>query len=328
MNKLWVKVLTASASAILLIALIKIYQVQSALESTVDKINVEIPEQTAPKVELKDLKPISILLLGLDIPHHKKGTDIGRTDTMMLVTINPETKQTTIVSIPRDIRVYIEEQGFQKINAVWTFGEIAEEGSGIEASTAFISEMFDTPINYAVQLDFQGFSDLVDAIGGVTVENDFAFTSRRYEFPVGPLELDGKEALTYVRMRYEDPLGETGRQKRQRQVIRQIAHNMKSPKVLSSLRSIFRAVEDNVRTNLTLDEMIELHQDYVPMLGKIESIVVETTPATIDDISYERLHFEERVRIANILRNSLELASKETSEYTQTTEELSNPPNE
>ena len=331
-----IKLLLSISIPIILIALIAVgvraYQIKQAVEQTAKEIHVSVPQDIAPKVALKESEPISILLLGLDTPWDTSTHDLGRSDTMILLTIDPKLKKTTMVSIPRDIRVHIEDRGFQKINAVWTFGEVEEEGKGIETATAFVSEMFDIPIHYVAQINFRGFSDLVTAIGGIEVDNAFEFTTSKYHFPAGEIELNGPEALAYVRMRYQDPLSEVGRQARQRMVLQEIFNKLNAFAIFSDYREIFDAVEKNVRTNLTLNEMYQLKNDYASSIGEMEPVVIETTSASIAEVtnpqtasSYQRLSFEERIRITNILRESLRLPRKDISEYEQNIEELSNP---
>src|SRR5690606_27392907 len=131
----------------------------------------------------------------------------------IVLTVNPNKESIQMVSIPRDTRTEIIGKGFEdKINHAYAFG-------GMEMAIDTVENFLDIPIDYYVQVNMEGFKDLIDAVGGVTVENDLAFTQDGYHFPEGTITLYGDEALAFVRMRKNDPRGEFGRQLRQRQII-------------------------------------------------------------------------------------------------------------
>ncbi len=110
--------------------------------------------------------PISILLLGVD----ERPGDIGRSDTMIVITVNPETETSTMMSIPRDTRAFISSKNtYDKINAAYAYGGVGETAQTIE-------RFLNIPIDYYVKVNMDGFKDIVDAVGGVTVNNPFAFT--------------------------------------------------------------------------------------------------------------------------------------------------------
>ena len=109
-----------------------------------------------------------------------------------------------------------------------------------------------------MQINMEGFEDIVDAVGGVQVNNTLAFSMDEFDYPVGNITLGGKEALSYVRMRYEDPNGDFGRQDRQKQVIQGVMREGASVKSLVNYRSIFNALGANIQTNMTFDEMMKL----------------------------------------------------------------------
>ncbi len=303
---------------------------------TEKKIVIDVPD--APEVDLSKLKPISILLLGLDErPEAERvgqfENDIGRTDTMVLITIDPKSSTTKMMSIPRDLRVSLaQSEGFQKINSAYTFGEAEKQGQGPANAMKTVSELLDIPINYFVEMNFQGFSDLVDAVGGITIYNEFEFTTDGYTFPVGDVYLDGEHALAYVRMRHEDPEGEIGRQKRQRKVIEAILAKANGVTVVTRYKEVFDAVGANMKTNLTFEEMYKLKTAYQPSLASLEDVTMNVTSAKIDEpgdsyggLDYYRMSFEERMRLTQIFRNHLQLDPKDPSQYEMNTEELSNP---
>ncbi len=303
---------------------------------TEKKIVIDVPN--APEVDLSQLKPISILLLGVDErPEAERvgqfANDVGRTDTMVLVTIDPKTSTTKMMSIPRDLRVSLDQvEGYQKINAAYTFGEIEQEGQGPANAMKTVSALFDIPINYFVEMNFQGFSDLVDAVGGINIYNEFEFTTGQFTFPAGDIYLDGEQALAYVRMRHEDPEGEIGRQKRQRKVIEAILAKANGVTVVTRYKEVFDAVGNNMKTNLTFEEMYKLKTAYQPSLASIEDIIMNANPVKIDEpgdsyagLDYYRMSFEERMRLTQIFRTHMRLEPKDPGQYEMNDEELSDP---
>lgn len=196
--------------------------------------------------------PISILLLGID----ERPGDNGRPDSMIVMTVNPETKKATMTSIPRDTRVFIRSKNtFSKMNSAYTYG-------GIEGTVQTVEQFLDIPINYYIKVNMDGFKDIVDAVGGVTVNNRIDFTLEGVHLSKGKLHLDGKTALTYARMRKDDPRGDFGRQQRQREIINQIIHEGAQLKSLTNYQEILTALEKNIKTNLTLDKMIDIQSSY------------------------------------------------------------------
>ncbi|MBU5210845.1 LCP family protein [Heyndrickxia sp. FSL K6-6286] len=228
------------------------------------------------ETDIKNPKPISILLLGVDERHN----DVGRSDSMIVININPETKRSTMVSIPRDTRVFNpEKNSYSKMNAAYAYG-------GVEGSVRAVEEFLNISIDYYIKVNMDGFKDIVNAVGGVTINNPFAFILEGVYIPEGRQHIDGKVALKYVRMRKEDPLGDFGRQKRQREVIDQIIHEGTKIKSLSNYPKILKILEKNVQTNLTLDQIIDIQRAYKPAVEKVKQVEIEGEGKIIDGIWY------------------------------------------
>lgn len=138
--------------------------------------------------------PINILLLGVD----EREGDKGRSDTMIVATLNPKTDSMLMTSIPRDTRVELPgRSGYSKINAAYAYGDES-------LSVKTVEKYLDIDISYYAKVNMEGLSDLVDVVGGVTVNNDIDWTHGGYHYKKGILHLDGKHALAYVRMRHQD----------------------------------------------------------------------------------------------------------------------------
>lgn len=219
------------------------------------------------KPDLSKKQPFSVLLLGVD----EREDDVGRSDTIIVVTINPEEKTTKMVSIPRDTLINIPERGMEdKANAAYAFG-------GVKMAHEAIEEFLGIPIDYYAKINMEGMEDLVDAVDGVTVNSPFEFDLDGYVFPAGKQKLNGKEALAYVRMRKEDPEGDFGRQKRQREVIQAVTNKVLSASSLTNFDKIFKAVGDNVETNFDSGELTTVAQKYRSAADTIEDLSFEGT---------------------------------------------------
>ncbi|MDF2535913.1 MAG: LytR family transcriptional regulator [Bacillales bacterium] len=254
-------------------------------------------EYREEKVDLKKAKPFSILILGVD----QRKNDRGRSDTMIVMTINPNTDSIKMLSIPRDTRVPIRGHNLDKINHSYAFGK---EELAIETVQNFL----DIPIDKFVKVNMEGFKDIVSAIGGVEVNSNIAFTNEGHSYVQGLNELNGAEALSYVRMRYDDPQGDFGRQQRQRQLIEAVISKAKNPKILLSFMGAMDAVGNNVRTNISYDEMKLFQKNYGQVTTKIDQISLQKSHGeTINKIYYLIPNETEIREIKNLLHEQLEI---------------------
>lgn len=272
-----------------------------SLTETVDimhqPLQREVSEKRTEKVVFETKDPISVLLLGVD----EREGDRGRSDTIVVLTVNPEQNSIKMLSIPRDTRTEIIGHGtVDKINHAYAFG-------GVEMSMATVEEFLDIPIDYYMQINMEGFVDIVDAVGGVTVLNDYEFTSYGVHFPKGKVELNGDKALMFGRMRYEDPRGDFGRQLRQRQIIMAVVKKGASLSSLTNYGNIFNALGKNIRTNLTFDEMVDIQKNYRSASNNIEQIEIKGEGQTINSIYYFIVSDEEKSRVQTALQTHLKL---------------------
>ena len=153
-----------------------------------------------------------------------------------------------------------------------------------------------------------GFKDVVDAVGGVDVNNDLEFKYEGSKFAKGNIHLNGTEALRYSRMRYEDPRGDFGRQMRQRQVIQAVIKKGASVSSLASYGDVLKAIEKNVKTSLTQDQMFDIQKNYKDCMEnseEIQSQVTDTKPLMV----FGTITFQMQAKqdITNKLRTHLEV---------------------
>ncbi|MBT2731081.1 LCP family protein [Carnobacterium sp. ISL-102] len=280
-----------------------IWKIYSDVAGTTEKIykDVETEEVRESSVDINKKDPFSILLLGVDTGDLGR-TEQGRSDTMMVLTVNPNTDITTIVSIPRDTRTEIVGHGTtDKINHAYAFG-------GTSMSVNTVQSMLDIPIDHYVEVNMQGLQDVVNAVGGVQVTSPLTFSSEGYNFTEGvTASLDGKAALAYSRMRYDDPNGDNGRQERQRQVIQATVEKVASLSTISNYQDILGSLENNMQTSLEFDDMVKLFNNYRSAAGNIQQEQLAATGTTIHGIYYGIVSDEEMNRVSGLLKEQLEL---------------------
>jgi polyisoprenyl-teichoic acid--peptidoglycan teichoic acid transferase len=243
----------------------------------------------------KELKPISIMLLGVD---ERKG-DRGRSDTIIIVALDPKEDKMLMFSIPRDTRTEIIGKGFDdKINHAYAFG-------GTQMAMDTVENFLDTSIDYYVKVNMESFRDIVNAVGGVEVNNPRAFDYEGYSFPAGKQELDGKAALAYSRMRYEDPKGDLGRNDRQRQVITSIIDKGARVSSITKFDNILDILSENVKTNMTFQEMKDIQKNYKGARHKMESTEIKSSGKMIGGTYYGLVDETEQQRIHALLNEYL-----------------------
>ncbi|HDR7666748.1 TPA: LytR family transcriptional regulator [Bacillus wiedmannii] len=272
--------------------------VSNALNAVHKPLDRDKSDKRDKKVEIADNKPISILLMGVD--QEDNGT--GRSDSLMLFTLNPKTKSMKITSIPRDSYTEIVGKGKKdKINHAYAFG-------GIDMSVKTVENFLNVPVDHYIEVNMSGFKDIVDAVGGVDVNNDLEFTSRDQHFAKGNIHLNGETALKYTRMRYEDPRGDFGRQMRQRQVIQAVIKKGASVSSLASYGDVLKAIEKNVKTSLTQDQMFDIQKNYKDCMENSEEIQIPGDGhKAADGIWYYYVPDAAKQDITNKLRAHLEV---------------------
>jgi len=263
-----------------------------------EPIQRERSDMREKPIVFKEYDPFSVLVLGVD----ERENDNGRSDTIIILAVNPVLKSTKMVSIPRDTLTEIEGKGVKdKINHAYAFG-------GIEMAMKSVEHLLDIPIDYVVQVNMESFKEIVDAVGGITVNNLLDFKVGDESFPKGQLSLTGEEALSFVRMRYEDPRGDFGRQDRQKLVIQAVLKQGASVNSLLNYKSIFSAIGTNVKTNMTFDEMVDVQANYRDSVKSIDQLYInEGHGKMINNIWYYIMNDDELLRTQNELKTHLDL---------------------
>lgn len=286
----------------------RLAKVENAIHQEVETVNLR-------EKEITDNDSFSVLLLGIDNGAYGRGTEVGRSDTMLVVTVNEKLGKTTIVSIPRDS--YTEIVGYgtnDKINHAYAFGQ---EKMSINS----VQNMLNIPIDYYVTVDMGGLMGLVDAVGGLDITPVLTFTYEGESFTEGvDRHVDGEAALRYARMRYDDPEGDMGRQKRQQYVIQKLVEKLLNITSVTRYEEILKTLENSVRTNFTLDKLLSVKNNYPKALKNFESDKISGSGTMIGGIYYFVVPEDERLRISNLLRENLELQKVDSLKHIETNE--------
>ena len=250
---------------------------------------------------------VSILIMGVDDSKERNFGDATRTDALILATFNVNDKSVKMVSIPRDSYVYIpEEKKKDKITHAHAFG-------GTEATIETVEELFDIPVDYFFKVNFNAFIDVVDALGGITVDVPITFTEQDSNDKAGSIrlkkgiqELDGEEALALARTRKIDNDIERG--KRQQLVLKAIIDKAVSVGSITKYGNLMESMGDNLTTNMEFGEMLGFF-DYATSGLNIESLTIEGEDTRIDGIYYYDLSDSSIEEVSETLENHLELST-------------------
>lgn len=232
---------------------------------------------TLQQSETKKLtEPFTVLVMGVDSAKDGlKANQAFNGDTLMLITFNPNTLTATMFSMPRDLYVPIacNHNKYAKINSS------AAYGSSCVIKT--VQQLTDITIDYYVKINFTGAVELVDALGGITVdveEPDFQFNKRidckgtvceqnsKRQFgkeiiyvPTGVQKLNGEQALAYARNRHQFAIGDIARNQHQQQVIEATANELKNINSITEFENLLETVSNNIETNMTPEQMMSFY---------------------------------------------------------------------
>lgn len=278
---------------------------------------LETKNKRESEVFIEATQPISFAFLGIDkgIYGPEMEAQPGRSDAILVGTVNPKTRTTTLVSIPRD--TYAVMDGYETDSGLPFYDKLTHAYAFGDADMAInsIQELVNIPIDYYVEVNMQGLIDIVDAIEGVEVTSPLTFEYEGNHFTEGETRvLDGVEALAFARMRKTDPEGDFGRQKREKIVIKAILDKALSFGTIKNYQSVLKTMEDNVKTNLTFDDILAIYSSYGKSLEKFEQDNLLGEELWIDDIYYLYVHPEDRLEMSNLLRAELELEQVEMAD--------------
>lgn len=228
-------------------------------------------------------KTINFLLLGVD----ERSGDVGRSDTIMMLSANLATKRIGLVSVPRDSRVDMIKYGSTKVNHAYAYG-------GITLAKQTIEKLLNVKADHYFVINFSAFKKIIDLLGGVDldVEKDMYYRDDYdgenglvIDLQKGQQHLDAEKAIEYVR--YRDEEGDIGRVKRQQKFLNAVLAKFTSPSTILKIPSIIKEVRNSIQTDMSFADMVE----YLSFLKngtdyKTTAFMVPGSPQMIDDLSY------------------------------------------
>ncbi len=277
----------------------------------------------------------TIMIMGVD----ERDDDVGRSDTLMVASIDPKKNQASLLSVPRDTRVKIKGHGFDKINAAYAYGKERLTQDTVE-------NLLGVNIDHYIIINTKSFAKIIDALGGIDID----VPKRMYyedpwdddggliiDFRPGMQHMDGAKAITYVR--YRDEEGDLGRIRRQQDFIKACLDKMVSPAIIPKLPTIIREVMDSIQTDLSFRQLLEfagtlkeskqnglktdmvpgrpLYIDgisyWIPDLTQLRSTVADTLDVTMSAKVRHRLEQDAREYENSIPANASEVPASDTS---------------
>jgi LCP family protein required for cell wall assembly len=285
------KALLASVVCILVIVVCFAGYSVISLYSSLRSIN---PNAGTTKSSLNLRERVNILVMGVD---SRAKDDPGRSDSIMLIGLDPVSRTMSIMSIPRDSRVNIPGHGYDKINAASNPDYFSD--GGVELLEKTVEAMVPgIKINYYAKADFQGFEQVVDALGGVTIDVEKAMYYKAEDTLInlkpGLQHMDGKTALEYARFRH-DAIGdfgswggqEYGRVVRQKALLKAIVAQTTSIRNVWKLPPVIRAVEGAVVTDLLPNDMLRIALTFKSTTDKdVTTVAFPGVPRNVEGTSY------------------------------------------
>ena len=263
----WKRGILLAVAAIMVVLGVWVFLGYRAFSNEVAKANARLDKRTRSA-----LTPVgsplfnsqNTLVMGSD-SRGSNAVSGARADSILIFRTDPDKHLISMLSIPRDLSVPIPGHGVNKINAAFAYG-------GPKLLIRTVNHLTGLKINHVVLVDFQGFRELIDALGGVTVVNPTKivssqpFDGHNWRFEKGTITLDGRHALAYSRIRHTTNPRDSDitRTQRQQRVMTALGHQLVSPWNIFNLPSIGRAIAKPLATDLTANQFLQLGLGQVP----------------------------------------------------------------
>jgi LCP family protein required for cell wall assembly len=266
-RKLWAYAGLVIAS--LLIILASVFTTMAARSAGNVLSNATSLSTTSTNTNIK--KPYVIYISGIDT-YGDIATN-SRSDVNILAVVNPANKKVLLVTTPRDY--YVQLNGTTGTKDKLTHAGIY----GVEKSKATLEDLYTTKVDYTVRINFSSLLKLIDAVGGITVTSDQAFSAGGYNFVAGPNNLDAKQALAFARERYSFSEGDRQRGKNQQRVIEALIAKLSQPQTALKIPAILNATSGTFQTNASRSEINAIIKQQLASTGSwtTESISVDGT---------------------------------------------------
>ncbi|RYL95824.1 LytR family transcriptional regulator [Sporolactobacillus sp. THM7-4] len=302
------------------------------LKHVTDSANNELTRGDKSTLRQGKVDPVkdnfSILFMGID----KRKNEPSRSDALILATFNHDTKQVKMVSIPRDSRAQIidpthkHQYGYSKITHAHAYGD-TNGGLGPDYTIATVENLFRVPVDYYVQIDFQAFVKIIDALGGIKMDVPVKLvtsnsTDQKGKNAIvlnpGVQTLNGEQALSLVRNRKSPGSGgDFGRGRRQMEMIKAIVKKSASLSSVTKYGSVIDSLHGHIETNLTFGQLLSL-RNYAGSLSGIDTMQLKGTDDYIDGIYYYSLNNSYLQKVRTDLSNQLGITPSEVNANTTT----------
>lgn len=219
--------------------IVKVYEFEKKSKSTTTQVT-DVTENS-----------FTVYVTGIDT--YGSVSTVSRSDVNLIVNVNPKTKQILMVSIPRDCQINLHKNGkMDKLTHTGIYG--------VEETVSTIEDFLDVEINYYARTNFSGITNIVDALGGVTIDSDYDFTTLHggYHIVKGKQHMDGDKALCFVRERYALPSGDFDRGRNQQKLLKAMLEKAMSPKIITNFENILTAIEGCFETDMSSSEIRSL----------------------------------------------------------------------
>lgn len=271
-------------------------------------------DQSGLPAEEKGPRILTLLLMGTD---QREKNELARADVIILVTMNLDTKEVDMVSIPRDTRALIADtQKTTKINNAHATG-------GPERMVKTVENLLGVNIHYYVETNFQGFAKCIDILGGINynVERRMALLDEGIDLYAGQQKLTGDKALQYVRWR-GDPTADIGRVGRQQKFLQAVLQQSMSVATVPKLPSLIAALRENVKTDMTTAQMVSLATHFIDVKNlSIEASTLPGVPKNVNGGSYWVMNEEEAKTLIMNIFNPPAPGTEEAASATEQTDE-------
>ncbi|PTI19607.1 LytR family transcriptional regulator [Staphylococcus warneri] len=279
---------------------IKLLVTGNKIYKPLDKSEDEIADN---RKNIKHKKPLTIALFGVDSNEERKRSDIGqRSDSIIILSINPNKNKTVMLSIPRDTQAEIVGKGSEeKIAHAYAYG-------GPNMSVKSLEKFLDISIDHYATIDMDGLKNIIDDLGGINVESNATFQFDGKKFNKGQkTHVNGDEAMKFIRSRKQEGAGgDFGRQERQQLVLKAISNKMSKVSSIPHINSIMSSIQKNVRTDLKISEMNSIRKGYKNANKNVNKLQLDGRGAIQQDGLYYFIPKKESKQDAvNKMKNNL-----------------------
>lgn len=282
-RKRYRKILVSVVAVFLLLLAVLAGGLWFLLHASFDVRSQTEQESAMEEYMVAPIDKVNIMVVGVD----RRTEDIGRSDTLFIMTADPKENQISMLSIPRDTRVLIPGYGYDKINHAYSLG-------GHQLTEKSVERLLNMPIDHYVLIDFKSFFKIIDALGGIDIYVD---ERMYYEDPwddngglvidiqPGMQHMDGDMAIQYVR--YRDADGDIGRVERQQKFLKAVMDRVASPAILTKIPALIYQISASVETDLSMSQMFSLAAMFKQSKDNgMRAYMVPGEPVYIDEINY------------------------------------------